>query len=173
MKISVTKTADRPEIVALRDDGVSVMLRTPDRKFSLPHDLMHLIVENGLSLKCGFWGSIADGAKFSSLQIVGGRQRPKANERSEELLKANQKSLSDAEMIVGAFQTVLHEGLEPPIDQLAHMLRGGGFNIDDGALRQTWGELLTFRDQWEALEKDATLNLEWISHRRSKPRSRN
>ena len=172
MQISVTKTAERPNIVALRDDGVTVALRTPTRKFSPPHDLIHFVVEERLSLAHGFWGSIADGAKFSSLLVVSGRQRPKANERSAEVLRSNQRSLSEAEMIVGAFQTVLHEGLEPPLEKLQFMLRGGGFSIDDQSVQQTWDELLSFREKWEKLAVDDTLTMTWNSARSRNPRSR-
>src|SRR6266446_2357364 len=40
MRVTVEKTTERPIIIAVRDDGVSLRVRTPDRKFSPPHDLI-------------------------------------------------------------------------------------------------------------------------------------
>ena len=111
MRVDVEKTRERPTIIAVRDDGVTLRVRAPDRKFSPPHDLIHLIVEKGMRLQRGFWGSIAAGAKFASAAVIDGRQKPGANERSAQVVKANASHLSEAEMIVGAFQKVLHEDL--------------------------------------------------------------
>ena len=113
MRVDVEKTRERPSIIAVRDDGVTLRVRAPDRKFSPPHDLIHLIVEKGMRLQRGFWGSIAAGAKFASVEVIDGRQKPGANERSAQVVKANASHLSEAEMIVGAFQKVLHEDLRP------------------------------------------------------------
>src|SRR6266852_3765243 len=121
MYLDVQKTTDRPNIIAVRDDGVSVRVRTPDRKFSPPHDLIHFVVEKGMRLQRGFWGSVADGAKFASVQVIDGRQKPRANERSAQIIKANEAHLSESEMIVGAFQKVLHEDMRP------HKRYYGGF----------------------------------------------
>ena len=114
MRVDVDKTRECPTIIAIRDDGVNLRVRAPDRKFSPPHDLIHLIVEKGMRLQRGlFWGSIAAGAKFASAEVIDGRQKPGANERSAQVVKANASHLSEAEMIVGAFQKVLHEDLRP------------------------------------------------------------
>ena len=114
MRVDVEKTRERPTIIAVRDDGVTLRVRAPDRKFSPPHDLIHLIVEKGMRLQRGlFWGSIAAGAKFASVEVIDGRQKPGANERSAQVVKANASHRSEAEMIVGPFPNVLHEDLRP------------------------------------------------------------
>ena len=97
MYLNAQKTADRLSIIAVRDDGVSLRVRTPDRKFSPPHDLIHFVVEKGMHLERGFWGSVADGAKFASVDVIDGRQKPRANERSAQIIKANEANLSEAE----------------------------------------------------------------------------
>jgi hypothetical protein len=71
MRVSAEKTTERPIIIAVRDDGVSLRVRTPDRKFSPPHDLIHFVVEKGMRLQRGFWGSVADGAKFAGMELMG------------------------------------------------------------------------------------------------------
>ena len=135
MRVDVEKTRERPTIIAVRDDGATLRVRAPDRKFSPPHDLIHLIVEKGMHLQRGFWGSIAAGAKFASVEVIGGRHKPGANERSAQVVKANASHLSEAEMIVGAFQKVLHEDLRPHEEALWRVLRTSGRNVE-GALRR-------------------------------------
>lgn len=168
MHLNVEKTTDRPTIIAVRDDGVSLRVRTPDRKFSPPHDLIHFVVEKAMNLDRGFWGSVADGAKFASMEVIDGRQRPKVNERSAQIIKANELHLSEAEMIVGAFQRVLHEDLRPHHEVLGRLMRTSGRKVASDLLRPTWDGLISFRDQWEALASGHVIRLEWRSVRASK-----
>ncbi len=168
MYLNVEKTTDRPNIIAIRDDGVSLRVRTPDRKFSPPHDLIHFVVEKGMHLERGFWGSVADGAKFASMEVVDGRQRPKANEKSLQIIKANELQLSEAEAIVGAFQKVLHEDLKPHQDVLERLLRTSGRKVASDLLRPTWDGLVLFRGQWEGLAPGQAIRLEWRSLRASR-----
>ena len=122
MYLNAQKTADRPSIIAVRDDGVSLRVRTPDRKFSPPHNLIDFVVEKGMHLERGFWGSVADGAKFASVDVIDGRQKPRANERSAQIIRANEAHLSQAEVIVGVFQKVLPEDLRPHQGNLPRLL---------------------------------------------------
>jgi hypothetical protein len=163
MRVSAEKTTERPIIIAVRDDGVSLRVRTPDRKFSPPHDLIHFVVEKGMRLQRGFWGSVADGAKFAGMELMDGRQKPRANERSAQIIKANEAHLSEAEMIVGAFQKVLHEDMRPHEESVWRLLRIGGRTVESDLLRPTWEELVSFRDQWEALKLGKAILLEWRS----------
>jgi hypothetical protein len=59
MLVDVEKTTKGPIIIVVRDDGVRLRVRAPDRKFSPPHDLIHFVVEKGMRLQRGFWESIA------------------------------------------------------------------------------------------------------------------
>jgi hypothetical protein len=51
MHVNVEKTTDRPTIIAVRDDGVSLRVRAPDRKFSPPHDLIHFVYPDSLKIR--------------------------------------------------------------------------------------------------------------------------
>jgi len=157
----VQKTADRPIITATRDDGVSVRIRSPDRKFTPPHDLVHFAVEKGLLLPRGFWGSVASGAKFDGMEVVGGRQKPKAKEVSARVIAANRTHLSRAEALVGAFQTVLHEGITPPDRALRQRLQSIGAALDEALVQSTWRDLLALRQQWLDLPQGQTIRLDW------------
>lgn len=163
MRVTVKKTTERPVIIVARDDGVSLRVRTPDRKFSPPHDLIHFVVENGMRLQRGFWGSVAKGAKFASVEVIDGRQKPRANEKSAEVIKANEAYLSEAEMIVGAFQRVLHEDMRPPQEVLRRLLQASGRKVETDLLPPTWDRLVSFRDQWESLPVGQAIQLEWRS----------
>jgi hypothetical protein len=159
--VIVQKTADRPIITATRDDGVSVRIRSPDRKFTPPHDLIHFAVEKGLRLSGGFWGSIASGAKFDGMEVVRGRQKPKANELSARVIAANRTHLSRAEAFVGAFQTVLHEGITPPDRALQQRLQSIGAVLDGALVQSAWRDLLALRQQWLDLPQAQTIRLDW------------
>jgi len=160
MFVVAQKTAQGPIITVVRDDGVRLRVRAPDRKFTPPHDLIHFVVEKGMRFQRGFWGSIAAGAKFSSVEVIDGRQKPKANERSAEIIKANDRQLSDAEAIVGAFQTALHE-LRPDEKALRRLLQAGGRKLEDDMVHPTWTQLLSFRDEWKELDIGKAIRLEW------------
>ena len=125
-----------------------------------------------MRLQRGFWGSVADGAKFSSMEVIDGRQKPKANEKSAQIIKANEAHLSEAEMIVGAFQKVLHEDIRPHEKSVWQLLRSSGRTVERDLLRATWDELASFRDQWEALKLGDGVLLVWGSIGRSKSNER-
>ena len=72
----------RYETVITRSDGVTYHVKGVGHMSSLPHDLAHFAVEQGLRITGGFWGSVADGAVFGSLTHVSGRRKPHAAERS-------------------------------------------------------------------------------------------
>jgi hypothetical protein len=160
MHVKVEKTPERPTIIAVRDDGVSLLVRAPDRKFSPPHDLIHFVVEKGMRLQRGFWGSIAGGAKFASMDVIDGRQKPRANERSAQLIKTNQSFLSEAEAIVGAFQTVLH-GPASHEDAVWQRLRTGGRKLERSTVSATWAHLVSLREQWQQLPVGDIIRLDW------------
>jgi hypothetical protein len=100
MDITFTKTGERTYATLVRrDDGVLLEVPSYDRPSALPHDLAHYIVEQGLGLSQGFWGSVAAGAMFG-LRLVSGRRRPHADERSRSVIKEAGQRLTEAEGFV-------------------------------------------------------------------------
>jgi hypothetical protein len=111
VKLTVTRLGEgRYETLIKRDDGVTFRLPGVGRKFSLPHDLAHFVVEQSLRLDHGFWGSVAAGAVFDQMLYVAGRRKPKAAERSRTVLKANAQALSEAEVLVRIFNEAFELG---------------------------------------------------------------
>ena len=96
--------------------------------FELPHDIAHFVVERGLGQSAGFWGSIAAGAVFPTMKYESGRRKPKAEERSKSVVKANAAALSEAEVLVSAF-TAAAEGRRENAPAIAiALLRERGYS---------------------------------------------
>lgn len=113
MRIEVFRIdAHRYRTVVERDDGV--MLQVPGYGFmrALPHDLEHFAVESALGKASGFWGSIAAGAIFRGMEVLGGRRKPHASECALAVAKSNAASLSEAEVVVAAFEAIVAGNLD-------------------------------------------------------------
>lgn len=124
MRMRLTRLDERRyETLITRSDGVTFRVKGVGHMAAIPHDLAHFAIEQALGIRQGFWGSVADGAVFGSLTHVGGRRRPKAGERSRELLKANKDELTATEILVGLFNQALEEGLGPESPVLRDRLR--------------------------------------------------
>lgn len=118
MELRLKRLDDRRyETLIARSDGVTYLVKGVGHMGSIPHDLGHFAVEQGLGIRRGFWGSVADGAVFGSLTHVGGRRKPRAAERSKEILRANKDDLTATEILVGLFDQAFEEGLgsESPV----------------------------------------------------------
>lgn len=161
MKLDVRKTARQYEITVLRDDGVSLALRPPDRKFSPPHDVVHFVVEQTLGLDEGFWGTVAKGAKFPSMTVIEGRQAPHAEARSKSLIKQNHRSLNEAEVYVGVFQDAL---LRKPRDHgkvIQRRLEERGRELEPDEIEHVWSSLVTLQKRWVNLPVGGSVVLDW------------
>src|SRR5689334_1787457 len=95
-----------------RDDGVTLRVPSFDRTAPLPHDIAHYIVERELGLARGFWGRVAEGALFSGMEVVSGRQPVHAKERSQAILRDREQQGTEAEVLVGVLLTIMQRGLE-------------------------------------------------------------
>jgi ribosomal-protein-serine acetyltransferase len=89
MRVTFPRLPDHQRAYSLveRDDGVVYQLNGGVAGPSLPHDIVHLVVERELHIRDGIWGGIAEGVVFSSMTHVSGRRRPHAAERSRLLLR--------------------------------------------------------------------------------------
>jgi hypothetical protein len=103
MDIVFTRSHDRrDQTVVVRQDGVRLRVPVFGKLNPIPHDLAHYVAECELRLHDGFWGSVADGAVFTGMAILDGRQRPHARERSREVQRANARGILFAEVVVEA-----------------------------------------------------------------------
>jgi hypothetical protein len=93
-------------IRCVSDDGTVLAVRTYSRPLGLPHDLAHYIVERELGLAWGFWGLVAAGATFTSVERCAGRKRPHYDEEGQWLIKRHRDDLTEAESLVGVLMNI-------------------------------------------------------------------
>ena len=147
-----------------RLDGVVVELPSFSRKHRVPHDLAHAVTERSLGLSRGVFGSLAAGAMFSNTQVVQGRPRYDAAERSERILKANGRELGFAELLAGAIHQVVEHGLVNVAAKVRHdwgVLSVDPCPYDEAQLRDAADELDLLGRAWEQLFVGQGLEFPW------------
>jgi hypothetical protein len=102
------------------------------RAGQLPHDLAQFVVEAGLGLRHGFWGLVADGATFKSMD-------KRRTREGRAVIAAHRAELNAAEARVNAEVSVLESGGASP-------------------LRREWDRVAAL---WAALPEGGTLELVW------------
>lgn len=161
--------ARRYETVISRSDGVVYHVKGVGHMGTIPHDLAHFVVERALGIRQGFWGSVAAGAVFGSLTYVSGRRRPHAAQRSKDVWKANEKALTEVEILVGLFDTAFADGLGADSPGLRDRLRRYTWTPPGHAPRQFteaqiaavcagWSDMLR---SWQSLKVGDALDLDW------------
>jgi len=168
MKLTVTRfDHGKYETVITRDDGVSYRLKGVAHMFAIPHDLAHFLVEKTLHLDRGFFGSIAGGAVFKTMDYIGGRRKPKAAERSEKLLKDNAAPLNEAEVLVRIFNDTIEQGRAETSPLLRERLRarlarpGLQRSFSDAEISQVYAAYQDMLTKWQKLPVGGTLELRW------------
>jgi hypothetical protein len=109
----------------LREGGVVVELaggswnEIGGAERELPHDLAHLVVEDGLGLSMGLWGVIAAGGVFGEVSVVEGRRRPHHDARGRAVTDRAGETLRQAEILVRLVCDAAVAGAAPDVDALA------------------------------------------------------
>jgi hypothetical protein len=169
MKLTVTRfDQGNYETVVTRDDGVSYRLKGVAHMFAIPHDLAHFLVEKTLHLDRGFWGNVAGGAVFKTMDYIGGRRKPKAAERSKRLLKINAAPLNEAEVVVRIFNDTIEQGHPENSPVLRERLRsrlarpGVEFRRFSGAeISEVYGAYQDMLAKWRKLPVGGSMELNW------------
>lgn len=170
MHLRLTRLDERRyETEITRADGVTYHVKGVGHMGVIPHDLAHFVVERGLGIRQGFWGSVAAGAVFESLTHVRGRRRPQAAQRSKEVLKENKQVLTETEILVGLFNQAFAEGLGADSAVLRERLRRYTWTPPGHQARQVtaaqisevcsgWREISR---RWEELKIVDAMDLDW------------
>lgn len=170
MLLRLTRLDERRyETEITRSDGVTYLVKGVGHMGAIPHDLAHFAVEQGLGIRGGFWGSVAQGAVFGSLTHVRGRRRPKAAERSAQILRENRGELTETEILVGLFNQALEEGLGPESPELRERLRRYVWTAPGRQPRTFTDEEITatcvgwrrMLESWQKLPIGGTMELVW------------
>jgi hypothetical protein len=175
MKLTITRLDEDGayETLIIRDDGVSYRLKGVGRKYAIPHDLAHFLVEKTLRLHHGFLGSIAGGAVFPSMSYVGGRRKPGAAERSTTTLKANAQQLSEAEVLVRIFNDTIEQGHSQTSPVLYGRLKECWAcrkprEITRTEIAEVFATYQKLLLEWRNLPVGAALHFAWSSQRRAR-----
>ena len=100
--------------VVQRSDGVRYRVFDGTATARLPHDLGHLVVERETGDHGGFWGAVAAGVVFSSMEHLDGRRPPHARERSDATMRERADGLRRAELMVWVTERVSRDGVTDP-----------------------------------------------------------
>ena len=166
MRIEITKGQSDDRIVATLPNGTSVETRFP-KKGPLPHDAVHLFVEQELRLKGAFWGLVAVGHHPESLvelaKAVGHASASRA-----EVPQAHIVELLQAERLVECFEADLWSGYSgDPVDLLAVADTACQSSfvsmpaIDAAAVNRIRERLKAFAGEWMAAPAGHVAVLEW------------
>jgi hypothetical protein len=174
MEITFTKTGPRTyEVVVLRDDGVTLRVRTPDKPLKIPHDMAHYVVERELNMERGFWGSIAAGVLFGTVQVVSGRQPPHAAEQSAALIKVSYRAQAAAELYVAVLQRVAVESKEQDfhyvsscLDEVWRPFRWPRPHVSAEDALRVCRALREAESLWAALPVGESIKVTWASAQR-------
>ena len=129
------------QITVHRDDGVIINVGAIGPREPVPHDLAHLVVESMLGIRLGLWGSIAAGAIFPGMEVVGGRLPPRARERSGAILKENHEDIVLAELAVGLVVNSM-TGRWGALRKATGLISGGGDQDQVARVLKATGEKL-------------------------------
>jgi hypothetical protein len=170
MKLTVTRLDNHGhyETLITRDDGVHFHIKGVGYNFAIPHDIAHFVVEKALHLRHGFWGSVADGAVFSTMIHAGGRRKPKAAERSKELLKANARQLNEAEVLVRIFNDTIEQGhqessaaLRRRLKERLHPPGQQARDISQSEISEVFASYRLTLSEWQNLPIGGSMELFW------------
>jgi len=147
-----------------------VSLGVPDYAFmrALPHDLAHYVLEMTLGLERGFWGSVAEGAKFGGMVLIEGRQKPHAEERAKATVKLNAPHLNEAETLVSIFASFVDNGIdrhrhlvEARLKEVSARLRHTGRSINWTDVTEVCSAWRAMQSRWEDLPVGGHIRLDW------------
>jgi hypothetical protein len=180
VRVTFPRLADgtRTYSVVERGDGVRYRVYDGTATSRLPHDLGHLIVERETGDHGGFWGAVAAGVVFSSMEHLDGRRPPHARERSEAAMRERSDGLRRAELMVWLTERVARDGVTTP-----HQVRAMAAEalssfpeaqVDAEQVLAAARALQAAAERWAELSPGEELVVEWPDgrSRRAAPRSR-
>ncbi|MBI1364457.1 MAG: hypothetical protein GC153_00685 [Alphaproteobacteria bacterium] len=114
MEIEIIK-GERADIIRIRRSGGAVDETTFPKKGPIPHDAVHVIVEDELGLRRGFWGMVGDGRHPEDIQAIA-KEAGHASAKRAGTPDASIVELIQAERLVECFEA---EAWSAPADDEA------------------------------------------------------
>lgn len=103
--VGITKGASADTVDVRRPAGEAVRFTFP-KKGPIPHDSVHLIVEQALGLRRGFWGMVADGVDPGQIQDIA-KAAGHASAKRAQIPDRSIVELIQAERLVECFEADL------------------------------------------------------------------
>jgi hypothetical protein len=165
MDIRIIKGERTDRIEARRSDGSSVGFDF-QHKGPIPHDVVHLVVEDVLGITEGFWGLLARGMEPHA---IGEMAKAAGHVSAKRALKPEPSivPIVQAERIVEAFEADLWGGGSSN-EAEREMIRGGCEQslvpvpaISDEQIERVRAALSDFRDRWAGSAAGMAEQLSW------------
>jgi len=167
MHLSFTRgDGRRHHITAALDQKVLGYFAMADYGPALPHDIAHLAVETLFDLPYGFWGLVAAGARFETVnQASAGTPRVR---RTDPLVETHLAELTVAEGLVNLFS---HQQVAHDEDDDAYVAAAGALCAQHGqpvpvavsaeVVARARRTLASLNAQWQATPPGETLHLDF------------
>ena len=164
MRIVALRTGEeRDRVYVHRDDGTEVSWSWASYGESLPHDLVHWVIESRLGLTEGFWGLVASGV--DPARVNKAAERIATGVHLRDTTGRDTSDLVQAEMLTAAVGALAWQSPDEALAVLAESCSGFGVEVPDGfdAERLTWvaEQVETWAARWRALWPGDSLELEF------------
>lgn len=167
MQVTFPRLADgaRAYSIIERADGVSYRVYEGVAGSTLPHDLVHLVVERETGDDGGFWGAVAAGAVFDSMEHLAGRRPPHVKQRSAQAVRDRGQRLLRAELMAGLVEHIAHTDTPSP-DYVRAAAREALSTLPDSSVDaqqviRAAGCLRDFEYRWARLSPGETIVVQW------------
>jgi hypothetical protein len=137
-----------------------------------PHDLGQFIVEQTLGWQTGFWGYIARGVVFPSMEQTSGKHPPHGEERSRAAIRGAKDLLAEVEALAGAIASLARGHFDDDPDRVAGLLRKGWWpphskaaQLSLAEIRRACGAFRQVEHDWRALDVGDSMRFRWTLRR--------
>lgn len=167
LQVAIIKGASADDIEIARPTGQVVRFSFP-KKGPIPHDSVHLIVEQALGLKRGFWGMVASGVDPGDIQEIA-KAAGHASASRAKVPDASIVELLQAERLVECFEADLW-GAPADGETFRGMVAAGctasfvpPFVLADDTILAIRAEIEAFATEWIGAPLGARFDLRYQS----------
>lgn len=160
-------------VVVTKSERLKLQFQGVGKKFLVPHDLSHFVVESKLDLRQGFWGCVADGALFPGMNIIEGRQKPNAKSKSKQIIRAAHQQIRLAECLVRVFNEIYADQSDRILllarnylKEISADIKPG--NLLDATILDVCSTLQAFQSNWQAMDIGKSIEVSWNKNLPSK-----
>lgn len=153
MQVSFVRTAGaRDRVYVRRTSGSEVSWEFPSYGDELPHDLVHLVVEEAFGLRGGFWGRVDAG-------IDPTRINAEANRKGGKLAEKYAGFGPDLDGLLQAEALAALPWLDVSVDGFELGRRLAALGYPEAPITHVRARLVMLRGRWRALGAKGTLQL--------------